>query len=175
MTWNKRSANSPSGAPTFQLRNWSSARSPNSSTGAFSRLLSLASEKTRHLWRQSEVMLRMAQSREPNRPGRHGNGLIVASMPDGVWFTPWVRDMAWATVALTRMGHREEARAALLAYFNARPTGKDAGGNRRRRLPDLGGALLSGTVQRSHSLPRKAAPILSSTTGVKPCGCSANT
>ena len=77
-----------------------------------------------HLWRQSEVMLRMAQSREPNRSGRYGNGLIVASLPDGVWFTPWVRDMAWATVALARMGHRDEARAALLAYFNARPTGK---------------------------------------------------
>jgi GH15 family glucan-1,4-alpha-glucosidase len=82
------------------------------------------SEKERHLWRQSEVMLRMAQSREPNRVGRHGNGLIVASLPDGVWFTPWVRDMAWATVALARMGHRDEARAALLAYFNAQPTGK---------------------------------------------------
>ena len=83
-----------------------------------------ASETERHLWRQSEVMLRIAQSREPNRPGRYGNGLIVASLPDGVWFTPWVRDMAWATVALIRMGHRNEARAALLAYFNARPTGK---------------------------------------------------
>jgi hypothetical protein len=86
-------------------------------------------EKERRLWRQSEVMLRIAQSREPNRPekngkGRNGNGLIVASLPDGVWFTPWVRDMAWATVALARMGHRDEARAALLAYFNARPTGK---------------------------------------------------
>jgi GH15 family glucan-1,4-alpha-glucosidase len=32
--------------------------------------------------------------------------------------------MAWATVALIRMGHRAEARAALLAYFNAQPTGK---------------------------------------------------
>jgi GH15 family glucan-1,4-alpha-glucosidase len=82
------------------------------------------SESERHLWRQSEVMLRMAQSREPDRPGRYGNGLIVASLPDGVWFTPWVRDMAWATVALARMGHRDEARAALLAYFNAQPTGK---------------------------------------------------
>jgi hypothetical protein len=87
-------------------------------------------DKERHLWRQSEVMLRIAQSREPNRadrpnlPGRHGNGLIVASLPDGAWFTPWVRDMAWATVALARMGHQAEARAALLAYFNARPTGK---------------------------------------------------
>jgi len=82
------------------------------------------SEKERHLWRQSEVMLRIAQCREENRTGRYGNGLIVASLPDGAWFTPWVRDMAYATVALARMGHREEARAALLAYFNARPTGK---------------------------------------------------
>ncbi|MBS1804634.1 MAG: glycoside hydrolase family 15 [Acidobacteria bacterium] len=83
-----------------------------------------ASEQERHLWRQSEVMLRIAQSRETNREGRYGNGLIVAALPDGVFFTPWVRDMAWATVALVRMGHREEARAAVLAYFNARPTGK---------------------------------------------------
>jgi hypothetical protein len=81
-------------------------------------------EKERHLWRQSEVMLRIAQSREPNRPGRNSNGLIVASLPDGVWFTPWVRDMAYAAVALARMGHRNEARAALLAWFNAQPTGK---------------------------------------------------
>jgi hypothetical protein len=83
-----------------------------------------ASEAERHLWRQSEVMLRIAQSREPNRKGRYGNGLIVAAFPDGVFFTPWVRDMAWATVALARMGHRDETRAAVLAYFNARPTGK---------------------------------------------------
>ncbi len=83
-----------------------------------------ASEEERHLWRQSEVMLRISQSRESNRPGRHSNGMIVASLPDGVWFTPWVRDMAYAAVALTRMGHRNEARAALLAYFNAQPTGK---------------------------------------------------
>jgi GH15 family glucan-1,4-alpha-glucosidase len=82
-----------------------------------------ANEQERHLWRQSETMLRIAQSREPNRPGRYGNGLIVAALPD-VYSTPWVRDMAWATVALARMGHRAEARAALLAYFNARPTGK---------------------------------------------------
>jgi hypothetical protein len=81
-------------------------------------------EKERHLWRQSETVLRMAQSREPNRPGRNGNGLIIASLPDGVWFTPWVRDMAYAAVAFARMGHRDEARAALLAYFNAQPTGK---------------------------------------------------
>ena len=80
-------------------------------------------EQERHLWRQSEVMLRIAQSREPNRADRHGNGLIVAALPD-VYSTPWVRDMAWSTVALIRMGHQAEARAALLAYFNAQPTGK---------------------------------------------------
>ncbi|MGA2536245.1 MAG: glycoside hydrolase family 15 protein [Terracidiphilus sp.] len=83
-----------------------------------------ANEAERHLWRQSEVMLRMGQSREPNGPARHGNGLIVACLPDGVYFTPWVRDMAYALVALTRMGHQNEARAGLLAYFNAQPTGK---------------------------------------------------
>ena len=84
------------------------------------------SEKERHLWRQSETMLRIAQSREPNRDDRYGNGLIVAALPD-VYSTPWVRDMAWATMAFIRMGHRAEARAALLAYFNARPTGKMRG------------------------------------------------
>jgi GH15 family glucan-1,4-alpha-glucosidase len=39
--------------------------------------------------------------------------------------------MAYGAAAFLRMGHREEARAALLAYFNARPTGKmkhDTGG-----------------------------------------------
>jgi hypothetical protein len=80
-------------------------------------------DKERHLWRQSETMLRIAQSREPNRADRHGNGLIVAALPD-VYATTWVRDMAWATMALVRMGHPAEARAALLAWFNARPTGK---------------------------------------------------
>ena len=84
------------------------------------------SAQERHLWRQSEAMLRIAQSREPNHSGRYGNGLIVAALPD-VYSTPWVRDMAWATVALARMGHQREARAALLAYFNARPTGKMRG------------------------------------------------
>jgi GH15 family glucan-1,4-alpha-glucosidase len=80
-------------------------------------------DQERHLWRQSETMLRIAQSREPNRADRHGNGLIVAALPD-VYSTPWVRDMAWSTMALIHMGHQAEARAALLAYFNAQPTGK---------------------------------------------------
>lgn len=76
------------------------------------------SEDERRLWRQSETILRMAQSRE-----RAGRGLMVASLPDSLWFTPWVRDMAYAAVALAQMGHTAEARTALLAYFNARPTG----------------------------------------------------
>jgi GH15 family glucan-1,4-alpha-glucosidase len=82
------------------------------------------SNNERHLWRQSEIFLRMAQSREPNRPGRYSNGLIVAALPDGSWFMPWARDMGYAAMALLRMGHRDEARSAILAYFNARPTGK---------------------------------------------------
>ncbi len=86
-------------------------------------VVTFRSAQERHLWRQSEVMLRIAQSREPNRADRHGNGLIVAALPD-VYSTPWVRDMSWATMALIGMGHRAEARAALLAYFNAQPTGK---------------------------------------------------
>lgn len=85
--------------------------------------LHFQSKGERHLWRQSETMLRIAQSREPNRDDHHGNGLIVAALPN-VYSTPWVRDMAWATVALAKMGHKSEARAALLAYFNAQPTGK---------------------------------------------------
>ncbi|HEX4649160.1 MAG TPA: glycoside hydrolase family 15 protein [Steroidobacteraceae bacterium] len=84
---------------------------------------SVTDRVAREVWRQSEVVLRMAQSREPNSAQRHGSGLIVASLPDGLWFTPWVRDMAYAALALIRMGHFEEARAALAAYFNARPTG----------------------------------------------------
>ena len=81
-------------------------------------------DKELHLWRQSEILLRIAQSREPNRPGRYGNGLIVACLPDGSWFMTWARDMAYAALAMSHMGHKEEARAAILAYFNARPTGK---------------------------------------------------
>ena len=84
---------------------------------------SVTDRVAREVWRQSEIVLRMAQSREPNSAQRHGHGLIVASLPDGLWFTPWVRDMAYAVLALIRMGHLGEARAALAAYFNARPTG----------------------------------------------------
>jgi hypothetical protein len=82
------------------------------------------SELERKLWRASEIVLRMAQIREANNAGRHNHGLILASLPDGAWFVPWVRDMAYATVALSRMGHQKEAGWALESYFNAQPTGK---------------------------------------------------
>jgi len=82
------------------------------------------SEAERRVWRQSEAVLRMGQSREPDEGSRHGRGLIVAALPDGSWSTPWVRDMAYATAALAAMGHEAEARRALEAYFNARPVGR---------------------------------------------------
>lgn len=82
------------------------------------------SDNERRLWRQSEVVLRMAQVREENTPTSHNHGLILASLPDGAWFVPWVRDMAYATIALNRMGHKQEARWALESYFNAQPVGR---------------------------------------------------
>lgn len=82
------------------------------------------SEREYKLWRQSETVLRMAQSREPNNAGRNGNGLILASLPDGAWFVPWVRDMVYATLALSRMGHQREAENAIDSFFNARPVSK---------------------------------------------------
>lgn len=82
------------------------------------------SENESKLWRQSEAVLRMAQSREPNVSGRYGNGLILASLPDGAWFVPWVRDMVYATLAFSRMGHKDEAERAIDSLFNARPVSK---------------------------------------------------
>jgi GH15 family glucan-1,4-alpha-glucosidase len=63
----------------------------------------------------------MAQIRE--RDHRAFGLMINASLPAGEWFIPWVRDMSYAVVALTKMGHREEAKTALNAYYNAGPIG----------------------------------------------------
>ncbi len=80
------------------------------------------------LWRQSEIILRMAQVREaPDDSAatpRHNRGLIIASLPDGAWWVPWVRDMVYATLALAQIGHRHEAEMAVQAFFQARPAGK---------------------------------------------------
>ena len=86
--------------------------------------LQFHSDDERKLWRQSETVLRMAQIKESNKSDRHNEGLILASLPDGAWFVPWVRDMAYATMAMSKMGHKREAQLALQAYFNARPVGK---------------------------------------------------
>ncbi len=83
-----------------------------------------ASDREKMLWRQNETILRMAQIQEPNIQGRVNHGLILASLPDGVWFTPWVRDMSYALVGLVRMGHEREAREGILSWFNARPVGR---------------------------------------------------
>jgi GH15 family glucan-1,4-alpha-glucosidase len=85
----------------------------------------LATDGERKLWRQSETVLRMGQIREANGPQRHANGLILASLPPGEWFIPWVRDMTFSTVALARMGHQDEARAALDGMLNARGLDKN--------------------------------------------------
>lgn len=73
--------------------------------GAYPALL--GAEK--RLFEQSMAILRMGQVREPGR----GNGQILASLPTGMWNISWVRDMAYAVVALTRAGHLAEAKAAL--------------------------------------------------------------
>jgi GH15 family glucan-1,4-alpha-glucosidase len=82
------------------------------------------SDAERKLWRQSEVVMRMAQIKEPNTAARHSHGIIIACLPDSAWFMTWARDMAYITLALIRMGHQQEARWALEGYLNARPVGK---------------------------------------------------
>ena len=86
---------------------------------------SLCSDDEKKLWRQSETTLRMGQVREPNIAGRNNHGMILASLPIGEWHTGWVRDAQYAIVALARMGHWDEAKAALdFLLTNATPTGK---------------------------------------------------
>ena len=58
---------------------------------------------------QSQAVLRMAQVREPGAP----NGQVMASLGTGRWNIAWVRDMAYAVVALARSGHTDEAKAAI--------------------------------------------------------------
>jgi len=79
-----------------------------------------SSAEARDLWRQSETVLRMGQIRERDH---RAFGLIAASLPAGEFFIPFVRDMSYAVVALAKMGHREEAKAGLNAYYNAGPIG----------------------------------------------------
>ncbi len=64
------------------------------------------------LARQSLAWLRMAQVREPDAPSHRPFGQILASLPPGGWNRTWVRDQAYAAVALAVSGHPEEAAAA---------------------------------------------------------------
>ncbi len=73
------------------------------------------------LYRRSLMLLRMAQSRQPNASGPQdgaGTGLaprgqIVASLPPGQWNITWPRDQAYAGVALAAAGRLDMAKAAL--------------------------------------------------------------
>ena len=80
----------------------------------------------RKLWRQSETTLRMGQIREAwGANGRTNTGMILASLPPGEWHTGWVRDAQYAIVALARMGHYDEAKAALDFFLGTNgPVGK---------------------------------------------------
>jgi GH15 family glucan-1,4-alpha-glucosidase len=88
--------------------------------------LPLCNDAERQLWRQSETVLRMAQIREPNTATRHNNGMILASLPPGMWHTAWVRDATYAIVALARSGHFAEAKAGLDFMLDAQPVGSYA-------------------------------------------------
>lgn len=51
---------------------------------------------------------------------RHrGKGAVLASLPPGDWTYAWIRDGAYATVALSTLGMLEHARAALSFYLDA--------------------------------------------------------
>ena len=67
------------------------------------------------VWRQSETVLRMAQVRAPAPAG----GAVLACLPPGSWWISWVRDMAYALVALARTGHGAEALAGVEFWVNA--------------------------------------------------------
>lgn len=79
----------------------------------------------RALYRQAMVTLRTAQVRESGS----SYGQILASLPPGfdrpesTWNISWVRDMAYATAALARAGHLQEARDALYFQLHA-PQGR---------------------------------------------------
>jgi uncharacterized protein (TIGR03382 family) len=72
-------------------------------------------------WRQAEAVLRMGQILEPfvDTPRAKNYGMILASLPPGEWHTGWVRDATYATVALARSGHSQQAKDSLNFFLNA--------------------------------------------------------
>lgn len=73
------------------------------------------------IWRQSEIVLRMAQIREPYQesPRRKSYGMVLASLPPGGWHTGWVRDATYALTAMARSGHVDMAKAGLQFFLDA--------------------------------------------------------
>lgn len=55
----------------------------------------------------------------PGLVKHRGKGAIVASLPPGNWTYSWIRDGAYATVAMATLGMKEAARASLLFYLGA--------------------------------------------------------
>jgi hypothetical protein len=134
-----------------------------------------SSGEARNLWRQSETVLRMGQIRERNH---RAFGFINASLPAGEFFIPWVRDMSYAVVALTKMGHREEAKAGLNAYYNAGPIGTLQAAVRgvpyQISLTRYFGDGSEGPTFLTKIIRMSSFRILSSTTGAWRCGRLAN-
>ena len=79
------------------------------------------SDSERRVWRQAESTLRMGQVTEPwqEAPKHKAEGMLLASLPPGIWHIGWVRDAQYAIVALSRMGHFAEAKAALRFFLDA--------------------------------------------------------
>jgi hypothetical protein len=95
------------------------------------------------LLRQSAAMLRMAQVKEesaylreflatdgeprfsrfpgalPGVVNHRGHGAVIASLPPGQWTYAWIRDGAYATVAMAELGMQSESRDALSFYLDA--------------------------------------------------------
>ncbi|WP_437756864.1 glycoside hydrolase family 15 protein [Sorangium sp. So ce1389] len=55
----------------------------------------------------------------PATVAHRGHGAVLASLPPGEWTVAWIRDGAYATVAMAALGMKAEARDALGYYLGA--------------------------------------------------------
>jgi hypothetical protein len=88
------------------------------------------SAREQAMFAQAQAMLRMGQVRD----GGGGNGQILASLAPGDWPVAWVRDMAYAVVALARTGHFAEAKQAIAFQLGAKAGAYQAEVGRPYRL-----------------------------------------
>ncbi|MEO6955076.1 MAG: glycoside hydrolase family 15 protein [Polyangia bacterium] len=93
----------------------------------------LSSDET-IIYRQAESTLRMAQVLEPYGPTLKNHGMILASLPPGIWHIGWVRDATYATVALAQSGHIAEAKDSLRFLLSATANGYDSYTNGSYRI-----------------------------------------